>query len=123
MTNNFLINTLEVSRIGDVSGWPYAGERTSGVFYLKGGKMKNEIYKETSEKFQKLSDILNDTMRLSFKIHAVDALFSGDSDDVTIPLEAAEGVHVILNELSGQIDAKLSDAIYLLNDLKEEVTI
>jgi hypothetical protein len=34
MKINFLKRTLEVSRIGDVSGWPYASERTLGVFYF-----------------------------------------------------------------------------------------
>jgi hypothetical protein len=55
MTNNFLNKTLEVSRIGDVSGWPYASERTSGVLYLRRCEMKKsaeEILKGIRKRFK-----------------------------------------------------------------------
>jgi hypothetical protein len=41
--NNLFNNTLEVSRIGDVSGWPYASEKTSGVFISGEVAMWREI--------------------------------------------------------------------------------
>jgi hypothetical protein len=34
MKINLSNKALEVSRIGDVPGWPYASERTSGVYYF-----------------------------------------------------------------------------------------
>jgi hypothetical protein len=34
MEINLFKRTLEDSRIGDVPGWSYASERSSGVFYL-----------------------------------------------------------------------------------------
>jgi len=37
MKINLFNRTLEVSRIGDVLGWPYASERTSGVFIFERG--------------------------------------------------------------------------------------
>ena len=54
MKINLFNRTLEVSRIGDVLGWPYASERTSGVFYFEGRnynerKIKDNIERNTSQ--------------------------------------------------------------------------
>ncbi|MDP1991025.1 MAG: hypothetical protein Q8K00_08370 [Syntrophales bacterium] len=70
--------------------------------------------------FQKISDGLNETMRLSSKIYAVNRIFlMQDTDDLTITYEAADGIHIILDEVARQIGDSLSDAIELVNELQK----
>jgi hypothetical protein len=80
----------------------------------------------TEETLKKISDDLNEAMRVSSKIFAVDRIFiSVDAgDDVTITSEAADGIHIILDEVAAQISEYLSNALERVNKLqKAEVTV
>lgn len=76
----------------------------------------------SEETFKKISDNLNEAMRVSTKIFAVDHIFilQDAGDDLTITSDGADGIHTILDEVALQITTLLSEAIDLVNKLKKE---
>lgn len=73
------------------------------------------------ETFRKISDALNEVMRLSSKIYAVDHIFLlPDTDDISISSDAADGIHIILDEVARQIGNELSGAMELVAGLQKE---
>ena len=78
--------------------------------------------RKREEILQKVSDILDDAMRLSSKIFAVDALFNVNDGEISISADESLEVHVVLDEVGRQIGESLSNAIDLVNKLQGEVT-
>lgn len=70
---------------------------------------------------KKISDDLNEAIRISSKIFAVDHIFASVDvgDDITITSEAADGIHTILDEVAAQIGEYLSNALERVNKLQK----
>jgi hypothetical protein len=73
------------------------------------------------ETFKKISDTLNEAMRVSSKIYAVDHIFVSEDEgnNITIASHEADGIHIILDEVARQIGEYLLNAIDLVDKLQK----
>jgi hypothetical protein len=101
MKFNLFNRTLEVPRIGDVSGWPYVSERTCKRSIFYGGRKMKEI-KKNWDRALELTDNIN---RAAWKLQGIAGILFIEEEGRTISLneDQANGLSFLLESLAEDI--------------------